>query len=365
MSRNVGLIAFGLFAVALILMVYFRPRNSEHSVTRAPIENQSNRSLAATGETPSEVAKPHPAFQDPKSELGKSFAAIPGGSDLTGSTIKVKRRRKNINPEDAIFESDSNSHVTRKTASLEASQGDTPDAAMKDVEWVFRDKENEVSPAEAVNSVKRYAQALYEFRNHSNRRSLELLYRIGMRAAGDLTFVVRHMDERTFKRIEQDMEGFALNRERIFTVTPLTEFFADLAQNEGGSADRAYFQTIEDYQIGDLPKHSRRINDLLTCINFGDGNLVKDYSLWVSYQRRFPKHYDFEVKEKIDEVTRSLTENNCACGSKSDVYAEFKKFIKAYPGSGISQELKTRMANIDREPADFRFHCKSNSDVKF
>jgi hypothetical protein len=272
---------------------------------------------------------------------------------------RVSRKRKN--PEDEIFEdSDSGS---RSIASQEDADGSDH---LSDIDWVFRDKKEEVSKTEAITSVNRYAHALLDFERGRGARSLQLLYRIGMRASQDLTYVVAHIDEPTFQRIKKDMRGFNLNRERLFNVYPKIAFFRDLAEQKGGEGDRLFFEAMEHYLVsgGDLPRHSKRLNELVVCINYGAGLIVSDFALWSGYKVKFPKLYDYEVNEKLAEVSNALTEENCACGSKQEVFSEFKKFIDKFPTTELASRIKTRMSAIDRAPAEFRFNCKSRSDAR-
>jgi hypothetical protein len=236
---------------------------------------------------------------------------------------------------------------------------------LSDIDWLAREEQKNISYPEVRNSVKRYALALNDFRENTGHRSLELLYHIGLRAARELTYVVEHMDEADFVRVEKKMEGFSLNRDKLFEVTPRAEFFSELAETQGGQSDQAFFQSLKKYQTEDQPNFQKRVTEFVACVRFGEGTLVRAYDYWLDYQKNNPHHYVSDVNSKTDEIAKILTNDNCACGGKNDVFSEFKLFIKGHHRSRLAENLKTKMDALEREPANFRYNCKSNSEIEY
>ncbi len=213
-------------------------------------------------------------------------------------------------------------------------------------------------PALAID----YARRLSEFRRAPSAGGMEALFAFGS-AAGDS--LVRdgelgRMDDSTFARTARQFEGWTLMRDEVEGLLPDMKFFTALAQAHGDAGDRAFFDAYAATGMDRImPAYVEQQTDYSGCARFGSGSLVDAWARWSAFRSAYPRRYAATAREALDDATRALVEEDCACGARSSVERELGLYLERFPHGALADRVRARLRAVESGKAEIHEHCSS------
>ena len=165
------------------------------------------------------------------------------------------------------------------------------------------------------------------------------------------------LSEKEFDALRIRMRSFEFDREIHETARVREDSMSTLARHVGAPADTAFWNRIATFDSWGMPSYVEPITDETACTAFGTDRLVAAYAAWTTYRKHFPQSYAKDVAAHVDDVTRALLHDQCACGDSSSVVAEYLTFLKRFPKDPLAPRVRERLRDLRTGRARMRYHC--------
>lgn len=210
--------------------------------------------------------------------------------------------------------------------------------------------------------VQDYASALREFEKQPKRKAIEPVYALGMAAANKLTgrvagdnpvSVLESLNPADYGLVEDQMKGFTVTRHEMIAVVPDVVFLRNLAKQKGQDVDIAFFNLLDQTTPHSFwPIYVEQLSDIEGCLKYGTGLLVEFYGKWKEFQRSYPLSYKADVERILADIEGYLSFGSRSCGATTDVVSEMELFIKSYPESDVSREIRQRIKKMKMDQSN-------------
>jgi hypothetical protein len=168
------------------------------------------------------------------------------------------------------------------------------------------------------------------------------------------------LSDEDFRQLSVAIPGAWINREETVFVAPDPDYFLKLAGSRGDATDGSFFSALKaTYPESVWPVYIKQQTDYSGCTLYGSGKLVDMYQQWSRFQRTFPDRYKAPVRERLEDISRQLTDSTCACEDASSVEKELQQFLQAFPTSTLRPRITERLQALRNGRSNIRARCIS------
>jgi hypothetical protein len=162
------------------------------------------------------------------------------------------------------------------------------------------------------------------------------------------------VDEPGFAALQQELRGLRLARGYDVYAQPDPAFLRQLADRQGRPEDLVFFRLYERYWSAEmLPQYLSMGTRPTPCVRFGEGVLPQLYAEWQDFAARYPGAYVAFTRQTLRDLEEAVALGVCACGDEASVTGELRGFLKRFPASPVSPQVRMRLREL-RETPDLR-----------
>lgn len=206
--------------------------------------------------------------------------------------------------------------------------------------------------------VLKYREHVDRMERSAKRTSIQELIQEGAAIADRLRPIIEDLSEADYNVVEKNMKGFIVIRDEVIVITPDTAYFAALAKKHGTENDDQYFQFLREVRPeGFWPVYINLQTDVGGCTRYGEGYLTDLYKRGKALLPKMTGYYAKEITEMIEDISDQLTTWICACGDQRSVIKELKLFLELNKGSEITEKVKSRLEDVQKNRSTMRYQC--------
>ena len=222
------------------------------------------------------------------------------------------------------------------------------------------------SPTEALPpAVIEYLSALATVEQSKVPGSLEALFAKAeasqnalMEVTGEQA-VLERLSTEAFAALQSQVRGLSLHREMDIYAQPLPAFFLTLAKAHGLPADIAFFEQYAATWGPDLvPVYLKLRPQPTPCVRFGEDRIAPLYARWQRFAAQHPNAYVEHAAQNLRDLEEAVALGTCACTGVASVLSEQAAFLKAFPASPKTAEIKARSLQLVNDPDVLPVNCR-------
>ncbi|MDO9454380.1 MAG: hypothetical protein Q7J29_16185 [Stagnimonas sp.] len=171
--------------------------------------------------------------------------------------------------------------------------------------------------------------------------------------------VMEAYDEASFTALQDQVRGLKLRRGLDIYAQPDPVFFLALAKVHGTPADIAFFtQYAATWGPDDVPVYLKLRPQPSPCVRFGEGRIAPLYAGWQAFATQHPSTYAQRAQQNLRDLEEAVALGTCACEGLESVRSEQAGFLKQFPATPKSAEIKARQAQLASDPEAMPVNCR-------
>ncbi len=179
-----------------------------------------------------------------------------------------------------------------------------------------------------------------------------------MEVTGEQAVLERYSDTE-FAALQAQVRGLKLHRELDIYAQPEPAFFLALAKAHGLPADIAFFEQYAATWGPDLvPVYLKLRPQPSPCVRFGEGLIGALYAGWQQYAAAHAGHYAARVVQNLADLEEAVALGTCACAGLETVRSEQAEFLKRFPDTPKTAEIKARREQLVTDPDVLPVNCR-------
>lgn len=166
------------------------------------------------------------------------------------------------------------------------------------------------------------------------------------------------------KRFQWQLPGFHVGTQDALMVIPDSRFFMELARQRGTEVDRRFFALLDETFRGGMARiYVDPVTDAHACYHLGNREFISLYRGWTQFKPSAPAAYKGTVNEELQIMEQAMLTATCLCGTPEVVDAGLEAFVKTFPKSPITPQVRERLQKLHTKSSDMLFRCGKELDV--